>query len=266
MTAAMLAARLRDLSGADEDWLARLAHPAAPAAMHQLLARCLDAPGAVEARLELVRSLTLEERDWLLLVLHQRSFGHDILAEVGCPSCGEANEIRFAARDAIATPRTVAWTRLQLPGGASAVVRSPTAGDHEYFTALGPLSRDEQQHEALARLVVFDDAASSLDDLDAEARQLLARAIDAASPDTTELDLRCHACGDGFQVPFDPGSFVLEEVNAHARTLLDDVHTLALAYHWSEDDIFRLPIDRRLAYLSRIDAERGGLIVREERA
>ncbi|WP_437733106.1 hypothetical protein [Sorangium sp. So ce1335] len=37
--------------------------------------------------------------------------------------------------------------------------------------------------------------------------------------------------------------------------MLHDVHRLASRYHWSEDQILRLPLPRRAAYLAIIEAE-----------
>lgn len=37
--------------------------------------------------------------------------------------------------------------------------------------------------------------------------------------------------------------------------LLQDVHRLASRYHWSEAELFSLPLPRREAYLGLIDAE-----------
>ena len=37
-------------------------------------------------------------------------------------------------------------------------------------------------------------------------------------------------------------------MSEHAKQLLRDVHELALAYGWTEPDVFALPLGRRLAY------------------
>jgi hypothetical protein len=260
MLAARLAARLRAIAGTDEDWIAGVAEPGTPAVGHELLARCLAAPGAdAGAGLDEVRSLTLAERDWLLLQLHQRSFGRDIVGEVRCPACQTLNEIRFAARDLSEAPRAAArLEEIPLPSGATVIVRAVTAADHEHFAALSGLDADAQQAAAVARLVV---SASALDPGD---RVAIARAIETAVPEPLRFDLACHQCEARFEAPFDPGRFVLGELVAHSRTLLDDVHMLATTYHWSEAEILRLPIGRRVAYLERIDAERNRELIRPE--
>src|SRR5688572_6509530 len=223
MIAARLAARLRAISGADEDWIAGMGDPGTPAVSHALLARCLDSPGTGDAEdtatLDEVRALTLAERDWLLLQLHQRSFGRDIVGEVRCPACESLNEIRFAAREICnATAPAATLVDVPLPSGATARVRALTAGDHEHFAALAGLDAEAQQEAALARLVEANGA--SLAELDPDDRHAIARAIETAVPEPVELALMCHQCETRFEAPFDPGRFVLAELVAHSRTLV----------------------------------------------
>ena len=40
-----------------------------------------------------------------------------------------------------------------------------------------------------------------------------------------------------------------------ARGLLREVHRIALAYHWSEPQVWDLPLQRRLAYLMQLEAD-----------
>lgn len=44
-------------------------------------------------------------------------------------------------------------------------------------------------------------------------------------------------------------------MTGRAGGLLRDVHRLALAYHWSEPQVWDLPLRRRLAYLLQIEAD-----------
>jgi len=59
----------------------------------------------------------------------------------------------------------------------------------------------------------------------------------------------CPDCNDAFEARLDPPDFLWAEVDARARGLLDDVHTLANAYGWREVDILALSPPRRRAYL-----------------
>ena len=50
--------------------------------------------------------------------------------------------------------------------------------------------------------------------------------------------------------PFDTTAFFLEEMRVNAKVFLQEVHTLASYYHWSEADILGLRRDRRRTYLA----------------
>jgi len=64
--------------------------------------------------------------------------------------------------------------------------------------------------------------------------------------------LTCPSCGYAWPAPFDIASFFWTEVDAWARVLLREIHVLASAYHWCEEDILRLSPWRRRSYLEQI--------------
>src|SRR5215467_781191 len=71
--------RLRPLIGGDEDWLCSLA----PATRHaglvtELLARCVISIGPRRVTHELIRDLSVGDRDYLLLKLREATFGEKL--------------------------------------------------------------------------------------------------------------------------------------------------------------------------------------------
>ena len=50
--------------------------------------------------------------------------------------------------------------------------------------------------------------------------------------------------------------FLDTELRSRAATLLDEIHLIAMSYHWSETEILALPVSRRQDYLRRILAAR----------
>ena len=59
----------------------------------------------------------------------------------------------------------------------------------------------------------------------------------------------CPACRTEFAVDLDIAGFVWAELRARAQRLLREVHVLALAYGWTEDEVLALGERRRAAYL-----------------
>jgi hypothetical protein len=65
----------------------------------------------------------------------------------------------------------------------------------------------------------------------------------------TRLALRCPACENQWEETLEITTFLWREVEARARRLLMDVHTLASAYGWAERDIFSMSERRRAIYV-----------------
>jgi len=263
MKALALASHLRPLTGLEENWMITRETGVAniPAACHELLACCLVGLGkSLADRLEAVRLLTIAERDWLVVELRRRSFGSRIQSEARCPSCGSAVEIEFATEDLPIQPTTVReHFEIQLPTGKIACLRPLTAGDHEQFVDKTGLDSTAQLALALERALVSLDGG--LENLAIDDRTALDQALAASIPEEIQLNLECQSCGQQLTAPFDPCTSFFAELKEHSRTLLDDVHTLARAYHWSEREILRLPLRRRLAYLMRIEAENDAALI-----
>jgi hypothetical protein len=129
--------------------------------------------------------------------------------------------------------------RLRVPNGADQIAID------------GIQDRTEAERELLRRCVVEGELSSVLSDEDA-AR--IDTALEAASPwVVTELAAQCPECKATRSVALDPYAVL----QLSTRSIFDDVHTLALHYHWSERDILALPRERRQLYLARIDRARG---------
>ena len=63
------------------------------------------------------------------------------------------------------------------------------------------------------------------------------------------VSLACTACGEKWEVAFDPSSFLAEELGAEARRAMAEVASLARAYGWSEREILAMSAARRQGYL-----------------
>ena len=84
----------------------------------------------------------------------------------------------------------------------------------------------------------------------------LAEAFAERDPLTVlQLVAACPDCGAANRIDFDLEGWLLGLLAAEQRRLIDDVHGLTSAYHWSEAAICALPAWRRRAYLARAAAE-----------
>jgi hypothetical protein len=82
-------------------------------------------------------------------------------------------------------------------------------------------------------------------------------AMEALAPPLSHtVQGQCPECGSVLDLYFDAQQFCLQELRGQALFIYDDVHLLAMEYHWSEADILALPRNRRAQYAERVRQER----------
>jgi uncharacterized protein (UPF0212 family) len=192
-----------------------------------------DADADAGSEAEALLDLPLGERDDRLLALRAATFGSRLEALASCPACGERVELRFSAADVSGDSSS--------SGSADGAVRPLTTRD------LLQVSGCKGIAEARRELAERCTGVAMLDDprIDAVAERL--EEIDGAA--MRLIESRCPACGAGWTSEFDVAAFLWLEIEAAALRLLADVHTLARAYGWREQDILAMNPQRRRVYL-----------------
>jgi hypothetical protein len=213
------------------------------------IALLAEASGEAAERLA---TLTVGERDRLILGLRQQLLGDRFDCETLCPACDTHLELTLDSSQLL-LPRPLP-TGAELPldeGQYLATCRLPNSADLA--------ACNDQAHPADALLAlcvhVVDRSGAVIDarQLPKPMRDRVDEHISALDPQAEILlDLRCPGCGHGWQAAFDPAAFLLQEIDAYARQVLDDVHQLARAYGWSERDILAMRPSRRRCYLDRV--------------
>jgi hypothetical protein len=69
-----------------------------------------------------------------------------------------------------------------------------------------------------------------------------------------EMQVVCPECGAASTAAPALTAAALQRLVAAQERLLDDVHRIALNYHWTEAEILRMPAWRRESYLARIES------------
>jgi hypothetical protein len=183
--------------------------------------------------------LAVGDRDALLIELRERTFGGSLSGVVSCPSCGELLEIEpagddLAGQSAAGDPAELA------PADRPIQFRLPTAGD---LVAVAGAADVEEGRRILLELCVEGDLSAEDED------SVVARMAEADPGAWTELALACPGCRCKWSAPFDIVSFFWVELDSCARRLVADVHALASAYGWRENDVLSLSPARRETYL-----------------
>jgi len=218
-------------------------------ALALLIAACPDASPDELARLQIGR------RDALLLTLREWTFGPRLECLAVCPACGERLELTFNVADIRVThedsTRAEDGELLLRVADHEVHFRLPDSRDLERLTA-GASARQELLKQCLIRVrhqgneIATDQAPSDL-------LEAVADKIAQADPQAdVQLALSCARCGHRWQAPFDIVSFFWAEIHSWACRTLREIHSLASAYGWCEEDILNLSPWRRQVYLEMV--------------
>ena len=213
-----------------------------------------------ETGAESVADWPLGRRNRALVELRCSCFGSALQAWTSCPQCGEKVELNT---DAAAMIRSATQRR---EPGKDEVAFEVVAVHGETFRL--PTSRD------LARIVQEtggepDSSAAAVSLLKAcrvegkesaenwseEQMEEIGERMSEADPlAEIMLGFHCPACSTECNEALDLPAFLWAEIDAQVRRLLLDIHTLAVAYGWSERDILSLSDSRRRLYLEMVQA------------
>ncbi len=210
-------------------------------------------PGRTRA--ELAR-LPCGRRDARLLALYARLYGEQVAGQGSCPACGERTEFALDARELLAAggDEAPAEPLTVVEGGYAVTFRLPDSTD---LAAIALLADPVQARQRLLERCIVQ---ATCDGAEVAAEQLpewivarVGEQMAAADPLTLiELELTCPACGHRWTLVLDIVAFLWTRLEAQARRLLREVHTLARAYGWREADILALSPARRQAYLEMV--------------
>jgi hypothetical protein len=212
-----------------------------------------DAEGAGVPWLE--RPLGDEQQ--ALLRLHEHWFGHELALQADCPHCGERLELTLDTRTlAGAADGAPTGREREIDiGGLHIVCRPPTRGD--LFDAMA-LRGDAAVQRLLQRCIRAADpaaAAAEVGSLPAALIERIEQTLAEADPDADpSVGLHCPACGGTFERGLDIAGQLWSALDDWAGRVLADVHTLALAYGWSEREILALSAARRAGYVEMVMA------------
>jgi hypothetical protein len=253
--------RLRTVTGEDHAFLLDTAGSTTPnERANALLERCLDEDDAAT----LVASLVAGDREALLLQLRRLILGETLDSVLPCAECGEPMELELRVGDLLVDAYEAPGSHYELTIDAAdppfvVRFRLPTVEDVRGAAASANADPDDARAQLLARCV-SDAEGNPISDAGAEARDAIEAAMAERDPQAEiELDLTCPSCATPFSIVFDTASFLLQELDARASALFEEVHALALHYHWSEREILAMSPNRRERYITLLaDALRSG--------
>jgi len=198
-------------------------------------------------------SLPIGRRDACLLELRQNLFGSEATAAAICPRCSEALEFTLCVTDWLAEAPADAERSYEIGCDGFAVrFRLPDSSDLKAIASCGDAGSGKQVLlQRCVEHVTRDGVAVACEDLpEALVAEIGSRMAECDPLADIVLEMRCASCGHEFSLVFDIASFLWQELDALARSLLLEVHALARAYGWAEGEILAMSARRRQHYLA----------------
>ncbi|MGK6319611.1 hypothetical protein [Sphingomonas sp. DT-204] len=196
--------------------------------------------------------LAIGARDSVLAGLHAAMFGRRLELAATCPDCGARLDVSFTT-DALQIESAAGTTSIVEIGGQRFGVRPANSVD---LAAVADIPDVEVARELLAIRCLMpakgESAPATLSEIDLGAVAAALAKVDPASD--PYVSLTCFECEATWEAPIDIARILASEIEGAADALMDDIHDLALAYHWSEEAILALAPARRRAYLQRLRA------------
>lgn len=259
------------LSGRQEEFLADSENPASAVSVTTILSDCIQRIGTISpVSREIIRSLLVADRQYLLLKLREVTFGHRVQVTISCPwqDCNKRIDIDFSIQDipVIESDNKGPTHKMKLSPEAAfigddgkryreVIFRLPNGGDQEIISPL------VYENETEASAMLLERCVQSIGPLKCPRNKLISRLspigrmeierqMEMVAP-RVELTMEgdCPECGREFEVPFDLQSFLFGELRLSKDLLYREVHYLAYHYHWSERDIMDMPRDKRRKYI-----------------
>jgi hypothetical protein len=188
-------------------------------------------------------------RDALLLDLREHNFGSHLTCLTDCPQCGETVELEFQAKDIRTSPPITNSLTIE-HDGRELTFRLPNSDD---LAAIAELDDPAQARRELSGRCL--NGSADVAELSDETLTLVGTRMGEADRQAdVQLALACPQCSHAWSAPFDIATFLWSELKARAETLLREVHDLAAAYGWRENEILNLSPARRAAYLEMVRA------------
>lgn len=216
--------------------------------------------------------LSIGLRDHALLTLRDWTFGHDIDSVAECPQCGERLELAFdtsslqhesgvVGAEVEVRPASESFFSLDADGYA---LRFRCANSQDLIVISDALQTHHDPGQQQGRRMLLERCVlkAECNGKPVPVRTLPDNILDALERGMAQADphadlhlaVSCPACHHQWQPVFDIVSYFWSEIDTWAKRMLHEVHVLARAYGWREQDILSLSPLRRQCYLDMVGA------------
>ena len=205
---------------------------------------------------ERLAELIIGQRDALLLQLREETFGRRMDAYAECPECREKLEFTLDTAEFLSLSGQPAADSFSFKEERVDVTyRLPDSRD---LAASGGCTTPEAARAVLLERCLLKSRLDGREILPVDQPESVIAGIASQMSESDPvgdilLNLHCQACSAGWEQAFDIASFFWTEIAVQAKRLLREVHVLAQAYGWGEDEILSMGAERRNYYLEMVE-------------
>ena len=235
---------LREINGYDE----LMIEDNGPRAVLKLLQNVIlpSSPGKSAVAPE---KIVISDRDYLLSGIYSYTYGSRIQSVLKCRACSSPFDMDFSLDELVSSIRGSATDRPQDEQGFYCYddhrFRLPN-GEDEMAVAGMPVV--EAERRILERCMASTDIVANDSDVQSFMKSVAPLVF-------SEMQTVCPECGANQVVIFDIQSFLLSRLKNERKRVAAEVHSIAMAYHWSHHEILELPRTLRKSYAGMIGLE-----------
>ncbi len=202
---------------------------------------------------EALGALSLGNRDFRLFQIRAHMFGEKFPSMEACPNCSQG--VEMVLDGSIVHQQESTQSQGQITrDGYDVNFRVPNSEDLE---AMVNCSTAEEAKVALANRCLiasrYQNEAVTPETLPIELMGHIQQEITSLDPNAEILiDLICPDCRHGWTLLFDIATYVWTEITDYVGRLLGDIHLLARAYGWNEQEVMGLSSFRRRWYVEAV--------------
>ena len=233
-----------------------------PMLVTQLLERCTRSAGTDSIERNFLWDLPVGKRIECLFRVFASSVESEITIGLRCPdpACGEGSEVSIST-EALAELQKDAYTKEHVEvsiGGDVVALRRPTGSDQLAWLE-STFTDSDAARRAMVRTLVHhgDEAVAARPEMvPDDCLDGIEEAMEDNDPLVNfKLGVTCPGCEATSRLAIDLEALALRGLRSAQLRLLAAVHRLAAHYHWSEQQIFAVPVWRRAQYLRLIARE-----------
>jgi hypothetical protein len=221
----------------------------------KVLFAALKRIGNSEVSHAMIEDLSVGDRQYLMRQLASKLDNNTIWLDVVCSHCNEHFDVSYQHRELPVKLASEEYPQITVNSGiGKLLVRFPSGKDQRHIA----VQKDDQQslNCLLKRIVRTASENKPIDpvQLSSKDRKLIEQALEIAAPEiANEIQTHCPHCEQENRVEVDPYSCLTHKPD----NVFQDLHQIAMHYHWDEHTILSLPRNRRQLYVNLIDRSRG---------